>query len=199
MRSAKLHLQHCLLDLLVDGPSSFAAIFGSLTDFHEYVGTGATVDAMIDAFSEMKEKDWVRSRRMTSTGAFTGVAADDIQIAQSQYRQWLPSSTREARSIDEIGLWYELLPAGRREWELWSESEGTYTSWVIDDDSASRTITINAATAEDAEEALSMWASRHPDIEVDHQTRVISSLTRYVLRSGEVLADGVTLKCRYRA
>lgn len=197
-RKTAAHAQHLLLDLLVDGPSSFAGLFGSLCDRHSYVATSAMVDATLDALTEMTAKGWLRSRTMTATGAFTNTTDNDVRTARSRYREWLPNAAKDERAVDEIGLWYEITESGRDEWTQWSQDPEALPRWALDDDSVSRVVTVRAASLSDAEDALSTWAAQNPRIELVYETKEIAPLSQFRLRSGVLLTDGVTVTCGYR-
>lgn len=200
VKQPSTEMQHRLLDLLVDGPSSFAALFGSLRDHYGYVATGATVEAVIDALCEMAKRSWVTPTTMSPTGTFRRTTEEDICTSRKRYREWLPNAARGELSVDEIGLWYEISDAGRSEWTRWSQEAGNKDEarWTLDDDSVSRIITIRSANISEAEDALSTWVAQSPKIELMQETKETSPLSRFKLRDGTEVTDGVILTCAYR-
>lgn len=192
-------LHHHVLDLLIDGPSSFAALFGALLRHYDY-GPGLSVDGALDALSVMEREGWVRARKMTERGTFRDPTEEDRANARREYRAWLPGAGGENLSLDEIGLWYEVEHKGRREWESWSkEGEGERRrNWVLDDVAHSRTISIQAESVKAAEEALRGWLSSNPSIELVEESKAIEALHEFEMRDRTVVSNGVRLVCRYR-
>jgi hypothetical protein len=198
MSASRGLLRHHLLDLLIDGPSSFAALFSALVRHYDYSET--EIDSVLDALREMEESGWVRSRQMSELGAFRDPTEEDRAKAREAYRAWLPSAIGENLSLDEVGLWYEIEFKGRREWERWSKDGGDecHRRWVLDDLVHFQTISIQAESVKVAEEALLGWLSSNPTIELIGESKTVEILPEFEMRDRTVVSDGVRLVCRYR-
>lgn len=191
-------MQHQLLDLLVDGPSSFAALYSALRRHYGY-GT-LDVDVVADALRVMERLGWVRARQMTEAGGFRAVTDDDRAHAQAAYQRWLPQAVTSEVSLDDVGMWFELESMGRREWTNWSKEQGggPQPRWVLDDLSDSCTISIRADSAAAAENALRMWLSLNPGEELIEHSKAVEPLREFELRDKSVITNGVRLVCRYK-
>jgi hypothetical protein len=199
MAASSQLLQRQLLDLLIDGPSSFAALFGALVRHYGY-GPGLGVDTALDALSMMERKGSVRARKMTERGIFRDPTDEDRANARERYRAWLPGAAAEDLSLDEVGLWYEIEHKGRSEWKRWSKEEEDQSRrrWVLDDVAHAHTILIQAEGVKAAEEALSGWLSSNPSIELVEDSKTIEPLHEFEMRDRTVVSNGVRLVCRYR-
>lgn len=125
---------------------------------------------------------------------------EDRANARNAYRAWLPTAAGEDLSLDEVGLWYEVESKGRNEWSRWSneEEEGERKRWVLDDLTQSRTISIHAESANDAEEVLADWLSSNLDIEIIEETKRAEPVSQFETKDGTVISNGVRLTCKYR-
>lgn len=192
-------LRFHILDLLIDGPSSFAALLGALARHYDY-GPSLEVDTALSVLTSMEQAGWVRAGTTTDRGVFHHPSDADRAKAQDAYRAWLPTAAGEDFSLDEVGLWYEIESKGRNEWSRWSneEEEGERKRWVLDDLTQSRTISIHAESANDAEEILADWLSSNPDIEIIEETKRAEPVSQFETKDGTVISKGVKLTCEYR-
>jgi hypothetical protein len=199
MEASMLLLRYHLLDLLIDGPSSFAALFGALVRHYHYP-EALDIGLVFDALRDMEEAGWVRSRQISELGTFRDSTDEDRVRARRAYREWLPSAMGEDLSLDEVGLWYEVEFQGRREWEQWSREQGDafHRRWVLDDLADSQTISIQAESLKLAEEVLLAWLSSNPTIELIGESKTVEPLSGFEMRDRTVVSRGVRLVCRYR-
>lgn len=192
-------LGHQLLDLLVDGPSSFAALYSAANRLlRAATSPRFTVDDLWDALASMESSGWIKARLMLPSGTWKEPTGMDREGARRQYQDWLPRAAYEEMSVDEVGLWFELQPLGRGEWTKWSAAADESRKWVLDQDPKTSTITVHAASAEQAEHALEEWLGHHPDIELIAGTRDVEPSTGFRLRDGTFVEGGVSLRVTYR-
>jgi hypothetical protein len=191
------NLRHDLLDLLVDGPSSFAAVYGALVRHCGYP-SNLSVNKCFDALSEMERREWVTIRLMEPGGSFS--PPSDIERARSEaaYQQWLPKAGRSDLSLDEVGLWWWIQEKGRREWEKWSASDDAPDAWAIDEYTEDQRLVVSASDVQVAEEALRNWLSLDPAMQLVAGSRSVEPLPTATLRNGITISNGVRLHYRYQ-
>jgi hypothetical protein len=192
-------LGHQLLDLLVDGPSSFAALYSAANRLLRVAASPRfTVEQMWEALARMEAAGWIKARLMLPAGTWKEPDGLDRERARRQYQDWLPRAAYEEMSVDEVELWFELQPVGRSEWTKWSEAADESGKWVLDQDPETSTITVRAAHTERAEQALIEWLGRHLDIELVEDTRVVQPSAEFRLRDGTLVEGGIRLGVTYR-
>lgn len=112
-----------VLDLLVDGPSSFASLGVGLRTIHS--DSEKSIGALLNLLERMQENDLIRLRQMNPDGSFRAVTGPDRERWLRGYETWIPLATTAEAACDEIGLWVAINPAGMRAWEAWmSRHEG---------------------------------------------------------------------------
>lgn len=197
-------LQHDLLDLLVDGAASFAALYGGLVHWCGY-STGFEVSLVMDTLLEMERRGEVKAWQMAEDGSFHEPTDEERNRASFEYRAWLLGAEIaqlgvERLAVDEVGLWYELTAEGRVEWKRWTvnHEERHRRRWVLDDLGDTQTIVVRAETVEAAEETLQWWLLSNPRIELVGSSRSIESIPGFKLRDGTMISSGVKLTCEYR-
>ena len=119
MKSTELELKHHLLDLLVDGPSSFAALFGALIQHYNY-SPSFSVDYCLDLLFIMDQEKWVKAYQIKEDGSYHWPCDIDRYKYKKAYNRLLLNTNFSDLSLDEIGLWLKLMPEGRKEWQKWS-------------------------------------------------------------------------------
>ncbi|HKA23532.1 MAG TPA: hypothetical protein VKF80_00990 [Candidatus Eisenbacteria bacterium] len=115
--SSKRTLGQELLDSLVDGPSSFADIYRYADRFlRPSKSPRFSVDQLLEALRSMEA--FGRIKALLRLPGRIWKEPDDIdrQRVPRAYEDWLPKASYEEMSFDEVGLWFELQPAGRTEW-----------------------------------------------------------------------------------
>lgn len=196
---AEESLQHELLDLLVDGPSSFAALYGGLVRHCGYPTT-LELPRIINALLEMEQRGWVKASQMAEDGSFHEPTEDERRSDLLAYQAWLPDAAFEDLSLDEVGLWYEITTEGRAEWKQWSpDAEGqSRPRWMLDDLSDTQTIRVQAKTIEAAEEGLRWWLSHNQGIDLVSNGKTVEPVSVFTLHDGTVITNGVELVYQYR-
>jgi hypothetical protein len=192
-------LEQSLLGLLVDGPCSFAALYGGLIRHGGY-SPGLNVDAVLRALREMEALELVVAWQMSEDQNYREPTEQDREKARLAYTAWLPFAITDDLSVDEVGLWYEIQVRGR---DRWKERSGHGPGvegprWTLDDSADLQTIAIQAESQAVAEEALRAWLSLHPRIKVIEPTKSIEALPLFVMRDGTVVLSGVRLVCEYQ-
>lgn len=189
-------LQCDLLDLLVDGPSSFAALYGALVRHWGYPAH-TEISMVLEATRGLEAEGAVLSWQMAEDGRFHKPTEAEFADDLAAYQRWLPGAQFEELSLDEVGLWYELTEMGRERWRLeCRRTEGPIEGrWTVDDEVEARTIVVQAKTAAVAEGVLQDWLSSHP--KVLPVAKHIEFVPAFALRDGTVVSDGVKLVCEY--
>jgi DNA-binding PadR family transcriptional regulator len=191
-------LQHDLLDLLVDGPSSLAALFGSLV---RNCGRPADlpISEVMDILFQMERDGWVRASQMDPDGIFhQPVTGPERLRDRVAYEKWLPNSRLHELSVDEVGLWYEITETGRAEWRRTSQGkQQTQSRWMIDDLRESKKLVVYADKLETAKKALDLWLLQHRGIELKDETEAVVSGITFSTRNGTRIEDGVRITYEY--
>jgi hypothetical protein len=191
-------LQNNLLDLLVDGPSSFAALYAGLIRHCGYPQS-LSVSLVGETLLEMEKLELVKAQQMASDGSFHPVTDEERQCDLIAYQVQLPTADLNDVSMDEIGLWYELCPKGRGEWRQWIDAQdrNEMTLWTLDDYSESHTVVIKAQTLEVAQVKLQWWLSINTDVELISNSRMIQTIQEFTLQDGTVVHNGIKLSYQY--
>lgn len=192
-------LQYSLLDLLVDAPSSFAALYGGLVRHCDY-SPGLDVTLVADTLLEMERRDWVTAKQMAVDGSFHVPTAEERKDDLAAYQAWLPNAPFEEVSLDEVGLWYELTVKGRAEWKQSVDDEERTQSrrWTLDDLSDTQTLIIQAESIDVAEATLHWWLSHNSAVELVSHSKSIEPISAFTLRDGTVITNGIKLSFRYQ-
>lgn len=144
-----------ILDLLSNGPSSFAAVY-------RFVVQGAsdsvvTVRKVMSEFEALESEGIVHRGMMGDDGALHGASKDEIENATREYEQWLeplqPGLSVSDVSLDEIGVWLELRRGVLR-------VPGEAQPWTLDVDASSRLVTVQATDESTGLAQLNAWAER---------------------------------------
>ena len=188
-----------LLDLLVDGPSSFAALYGSLVRVWQY-DSKLDVVVPLDALIEMEKQGFVQALQMTDDGSFRNVTSRDRRDAQNEYARKLPGLADVDLSYDEVGLWYGILDRGREEWQRWARrnDDGVDERWSIDVNYILKVICVKGSDSGTVERALSGWIDQNPRLEVIASSKAMEYVAEFQLRDGTRVKDGVKLLCKFR-
>lgn len=190
-------LEHVLLDLLVDGLSSGAALFGTLV--HHLGYKELEVSLVMAAFSNMERQGWVRAVQMADDGSFHEPSVLERERDLAAYEAWLPHAQFEELSVDEVGLWYEITTKGRAEWSRRAlPDDEEPVRWMINDLKDVKSVSVHAESVDIAERALRWWLSRNPDFELVDNSGRTDLPTSFTLRDGTVITNGVKLAYEYR-
>ena len=108
-----------ILDLLSNGPSSFMAIYGTLNRLVASETKQFMVSELWKQMLVLSQKRLIRLKLMVPNGKFSSISQLDLLHIQKAYEKKLPDMNCEVHemSVDEIGLWLEMTPAGRSTWE----------------------------------------------------------------------------------
>ncbi len=197
LRELEESLRHNLLDLLIDGPSSFAALYGGLVRHCGYT-TGLDVSIVADALVDMEHMKWVKAWQMADDGSFREPTDDERKNSLCAYQKWLHKTKFEDLSLDEIGLCYEITDKGRAEWRQLAGDKEHKEPWMIDDLQDKQTIVIQAETEELADRALAWWLSYNPEINLISNSKSIEPISNFKLSDGTVIHEGIKVVYRYR-
>jgi hypothetical protein len=104
-------LQGNLLDLLLGGPSSFAALYGGLVR-HSGYPKNLNLSKMMNALIELGRRDYIKTARMTGDGRFNELTENEQWATLPAYHAWLPEAEFGELSVDEVGLRFEITPKG---------------------------------------------------------------------------------------
>src|SRR5918992_3082080 len=91
-------LQGNLLDLLLDGPSSFAALYGGLVRHYCYP-KNLSLNMMMNSLIELGRRDYVKTTRMSSDGRFNELTENEQWSTLPLYQAWLPVAEFEELSV----------------------------------------------------------------------------------------------------
>jgi hypothetical protein len=184
-----------VLDLLVDGASSFAALFLGLRRYWGH--TDIEVDEVLRVLRELEDRRLILASQMEPDGMFRAAVAMDHQRAAREYTAWLPRATASEAAIDETGLWYEITQDGRAAWTWW-DGGGTADRerWVLDHRADRGVLEVRADCNEVADRVLNEWLAAH-DTQVVPGSKSTVKIPSFVMRDGTVVVDGILVTCRY--
>jgi hypothetical protein len=112
-----MHAGHVgILDLLVDGSSSFAALYASMR-LLGYFPLGSDIGEVLYGVVELEQLQLLTLEMMTQDGSMKQPTSEEIESARQVYEHWLPNATFEECAIDEVGIWCEITDRGRSAWE----------------------------------------------------------------------------------
>ena len=193
-------LEYDLLDLLVDGASSFAALFTSLR--RRRAAAGVEPARLLEVLWGLEARGLLRVRRRDVQGGVREAGPEDRARALEAYEAWLPRASAAEVGVDTVGLWFELTEEGRAAWALWSGSElDPRERWVLEDRSREGVVEIRAGWREVAESVLKRWLALHGDVEVLPGSITVTRLDPADGAAGRArprIREGVLLRCRYR-
>jgi hypothetical protein len=142
-----------LLDLLVDGPSHIAGLYGSYVKHVEAV----PVDALTQMVRQLEDCGLIRLW-FQDAGDSRPATPSERDRALAAYEAELRSADLESLYHDEIGLWCEITDRGRERWRgAGCEAELDGVRWTLDEQLSTHTLTIRAETQHAAERVLQWW------------------------------------------
>ena len=187
-----------VLDLLVDGESSFAALYCGLSRLWSHTDVG--VDEALGVLRQLEGRQLVLARQMEPDGAFRSPVAADYERAKREYGLWLPRAAASEVAVDEIGLWYQITEQGRQAWSQWSGGSGDAGDrWMLDDLADQGILEVRAERKDVAEVVLDRWLAEHDRVQEIAGTRAAVKIHEFVTRDGTRVADGVLVTSRYRS
>jgi hypothetical protein len=192
-------LRQNLLDLLIDGPSSFAALYGGLLRHFSY-SEQPEISLVMQVLSDLEQEGFIKAWLMANDGCFREPESKDRSGFESAYYKWLPNAKVEELCVDEVGLWYELTPKGRSEWQRLVNGDMEYSrQWVIDDEREIHTIIIRASTIETAQAGLRWWLSYNSEFRLVSGSESVEPIPDFSLHDGTVISRGIKIVCQYHA
>lgn len=184
-----------LLDLLIDGDSSFAAIYHNINKYY----ANRTAEP-----SYSVESVWRVVMDMIAIGllhAYTDdareVGTGSLKSMLSRYREWLPSARPEDVPHDSVGLWIGLTRSGHEEW-FKSEGEQSPQAWMVEVDGVRRRIVVYAPDREIAMSVLERWSSIDRSYSLEHGACTWERVSEYRLRTGRLVGGGGRLTVPYK-
>lgn len=185
-----------ILELLANGPSSFAAIYGFLA--RQDIGMRPSVGEVIGVATDLERNGWIRVCRLTPEGRYDEVTDPERVRIEREYRRWLETPTADlsvdALSIDEIGLWFELLPNGLDEWKKRTSSVEETPPFTVDFNATSGVVRIRAVNVDIAKRLLAEWLMRNPRTDAVLRSMVIEDVDTFQLRNGRTMNGGIELR-----
>jgi len=194
----KDELSAALINLLIDGPSSFAALHRSVIR-NCAAFSAVSVPATFSRLQSLEDAGLVRVTQMESDGkSWRTPTATDRERALRAYENWLPTASDEAVSLDEVGLWYEITESGRESWIDHQSAADRAAAWSLDEVGNS-TVSIRAESEEVAENTLRWWLSERAPKNVSQADKRIRPIAGFALKDGSWIKGGVELTYTYRS
>ena len=178
-----------ILELLANGPSSFAAIHGFVArDNH----TSTTVAETWHNLDLLEREELVESFQLSESQRPEPVTRAFRDVAHARYSAWLDGLARDQLSVDEVsldevGLWYGLTAKGRA---LFAKPP----DWTLDWDEHSGLLRITAGTIDSADEILQQWLVDNKDYLVAHSSAEM--LGSVELTDGKAISPAARLTAR---
>lgn len=192
-------IQWALIDLLVDGPSSFASLYAALVRHYDFAQSIDPVSLM-NTLEGMKREGLITILRASEEGTYAKATPEDCEQARELYSAWLSRADWGDVSVDEVGIWCEITLKGREQWaRTANQSSPPVTSkWMIDDQHDTNTIIIHAENLALAEQKLIWWQNAHPKITIVPSSRILEENVKFTLQTGAIVTQGVRLIYQYR-
>ena len=181
-----------ILDLLVDAPNPISALYGSLIRNVGYEREAFTVERLFAALREMRRLGWIELWQTDASGSSHIASEWEIVEDQAEYSQTLPAA--EEYAYDETGLWSELTPLGRRQWNV-NAPVKQEASWVLFESAEDNEIRVLAADRVTAQRALELWLRQNPRTRAVASRATVSTVDSFSLRDGTVIEGGIELRC----
>lgn len=192
----RVEMEELVLELLANGPSSFAALYGFVA--RNDTLSRPSIREMIDVLNALESSGWVRVMQMTPEGNYKTAHFRDRVIAQQRYEKWLQAERADlsvdALSFDQVGIWIELLPAGRAEREKTVSKKPAGPTWTLDFNSSDDAVVVRAPDVEAARHALTEWLMLHGEFEALEERTVLKTVPPFRLRNGTLVAGGVEVR-----
>ena len=195
-------LQQALLDLMIDGQTSFAALYSAINRL--WPGKGPPlrerldVEVVWDALCSMERSGWVKAKLMTPKSEWADMNDELRTDAKLRYLGTLPHATYEDMALDEVGVWFQIQPAGRAEWERLATVNDASEKWMLDQDSSTATIIVCANNVHQADKVIADWLSHHLDIEIIPESRIVQPSAGFRLHDNTYIEGGIRLRVAYR-
>ena len=187
-----------VLDLLVDGPNSFASIYYGVHSVQKH--TVIEVADILSVLLEFVGCGFVQVVQDLERGVSRVPSVEDVEKAEKEYNEWLFSSIGMSEtSCDEVGLWFNITKTGRAAWAEWfGVRPEDQAHWSLNDRVCQRILEVRADRSELADRVLDNWLAEHGNIQVISGTRAMKKAVPIVFSDGTEVLDGVLLTCRYR-
>lgn len=182
-----------VLELLANGPTSFAALYGFL------VRQGVVnhdVGSAFDSIVELSARDMVTIRRQGTGEEWNTTTPTSLDRARAEYIAWLEKLEQselsvDALSLDDVGLWLSPGPHGAPVIDRLRHSARTEDLWELDFDG--HKVVVRAASQSIASKELVAWLNANPECLVERPFKKTRNLADFTLRNGRVLENGVEL------
>ena len=193
-------LHFFILDLLVNGPSSVAAMYVTLLRCFPIPQSTSVVDVLETLF-EM-ERDHRVSGSLQEGRLLRQLTDGDRKNAKRKYSLWLDMQPENQKDVswDEIGMWFEITPQGREDWLAWANESGVSVDqpkWSLRIEWSQHRISIAAEDERLAEEKLHAWLAEHPNISLQNTTKTITRNYDFILQNGLKVKAGVKLSYKF--
>ena len=182
-----------ILDLLLNGPSSLAALHGFLARAGVAEGNILWTWKHVE---QLESAGLVSIVGITAAGDAHAVNEVDRRAALDRYKDWLGQLRAEdlsvdSVSLDEIGLWCALTKRGQAE-TLAAVGASEDAPWVVDFDEPSRRLVVHATDEAIARQVLSTWLKQCPGAQLIDEP-IVQLVERFTLRSGIEIRPAVRL------
>jgi hypothetical protein len=187
-----------ILDLLVDGSSSFGPLYSAINRFYPLDDTNRhTVGKLWDILLEMEKEELVKTIVLFNNVCLSNMTEIENTTIRNKYDVWLATTSYDEMTVDEIGLRIEILPKGRMEWKKWAKIPKNRNKWLVDFDASKYIIHIVGNNPRTVEKVLKNILSGNPKIKIIPSSRNISKIMGYQLGDGTFVAGGVKLSICY--
>lgn len=187
-----------ILDLLVDGSSSFGSLYSAINRFYPLDDTNRhTVGRLWDVLLEMENEGLVKTIVLFNKFSLSNMSEIEKTAIRNKYDVWLATASYDEMPVDEIGLRIEILPKGRMEWKKWAKIPENRNTWLVDFDASNNIIHIFGNNSQTVDKVLNNWIEGNPKIKIIPSSRVISKLKGYQLGDGSFVTGGVKLSISY--
>ncbi len=192
-------IEDLVLELLTNTSSPFAALYGFV--FRE-LGWRPSVADLFTVLDDLERRGWVRTQQLGADGGLRTPTDLDRARARKEYAGWLdeavPSQLAAGEvSLDEVGLWVEIQQSGRTEWSRRAGEDSLGDRWILDQNDATRTITVHAEDVASAERVLDSWLRLNAHMSINPETRTVEHVSEYQRRDGTVVKPGIRLTIVY--
>lgn len=183
--------EFALLDLLVDGPSSVAALYVGLQRFFPELHVDAR--GLLDLIRLLEDRGMIEAGHETANGIRLMPAAERAELEAAYQTRLAGMSSADDGAIDELGMWVRVTEAGRLAWRgdsrnvrermsLWSVAQRPISGGLE--------VTIHAVDEKLALDKLNEWLAGTSLLE---RTRRMDREAGFLLHDGTRIESGVAL------